>query len=197
MIEIARRDAINAGAANASFDVADAAASGLPTASFDGAVTRFSIHHVPVPGRLIREMARVVRPSGRIVVADHLADDDGEARAWSQELERLRDPSHWASMTADGLRTLGREADLELISEQRFGYELDFDEWLARGASDGSAQELVELALRSRPTGANSFGIERREATRILTLQIWIGVWRRSRGASVVATRGLQHPPDE
>ena len=41
------------------------------------------------------------------MVADHLADEDPRAFAWSQEIERLRDPSHWASLTRERLRALG------------------------------------------------------------------------------------------
>src|SRR5881409_3090590 len=50
--------------------VGDAAALDFADASFDGAVTRFSLHHVRVPGRVVAEMARVVRPGGAVVVAD-------------------------------------------------------------------------------------------------------------------------------
>ena len=34
------------------------------TTRFDGAITRFSLHHIPAPGRVLEEMARVVRPGG-------------------------------------------------------------------------------------------------------------------------------------
>jgi SAM-dependent methyltransferase len=180
MIELARRRAAAAGADNTSFELADATATGWPAAGFDAAVTRFSLHHVPVPVRLISEMARLVRPGGRIVVADHIADEDGEPRAWAQEVERLRDPSHWASLPVDRLRDVGRQSGLELIGERRLGYELDFADWLVRGTSDPRAHELVERALTERPSGTGAFGVERRGSGRVLTLQIWVGAWRRN-----------------
>jgi len=55
----------------------------------------------------------VVRPGGAVVLADHLLDEDPAAAAWSQELERLRDPSHWVSLPLERLRALG--ADEELV----------------------------------------------------------------------------------
>lgn len=177
MVDTARREAAGAGLANATFEVGDAAATGLPGASFDGAVTRFSLHHIPLPGRVLSELARVVAPGGTIAVLDHLADDDGEARAWAQEIERLRDPSHWASLTAAQLRALGAAAGLEPVHEQVFTFELDLDDWLARGSDDSAARELVRRALAERPGGTDCFGVT--PAGRVLALRMWLGVWRR------------------
>ena len=55
-------------------------------------------------------MARVVRPGGWVVVGDHLTDEDADAAAWHQEIERLRDPTHWASQTPARLRAMGEAA---------------------------------------------------------------------------------------
>jgi len=180
MIDTARREAAAAGIDNLTFEVADATATELPTASFDGAVTRFSIHHLPVPARLFGELARVVRPGGRIAVLDHLADEEVEARAWSQEIERLRDPSHWACLSADRLRALGQRAGLQLTHQQRFAFELDFDDWLQRGTGDPTAQGLAELALSDRPAATECFTVQGRDQGRVLRLQMWLGLWERT-----------------
>lgn len=177
MIETARREAQAAGLDNLTFDVADATNTEEPDASYDGAVTRFSMHHIPLPGRLFGELTRVIRPSGSIVVLDHLADDDPEARSWSQEIERLRDPSHWACLSQTRLRELGCPAGLTLSHEQRFSFELDFDDWLRRGTDDQDAQGLVELSLLERPLGSDCFSIRTQPDGRILRLQMWLGIW--------------------
>jgi ubiquinone/menaquinone biosynthesis C-methylase UbiE len=179
MVELGRREAEGAGLGNVDFQVADATATGLADASFDGAITRFSLHHIPLPGRLVTEMARLVRPGGRVVVLDHLADDDVESLAWVQEVERLRDPSHWASVSRAHLHHFGWAADLELVDERRFGFELDFDDWLRRGTDDPSAHALVERSLAARPEGTTCFQIRSTPDGRVLTLQMWLGVWRR------------------
>lgn len=179
MVDLARREAAGAGLTNVTFEVGDATATSLKDGSFDGALTRFSVHHIPVPARLLCELARVVRPGGTVAVLDHLADPDPESRAWAQEIERLRDPSHWASLSADGLRELGRKARLTLVHEQTFAFELDFDDWLQRGTDDEAARDLVELSIASRPAGTDYFCVERRPSGRILRLQMWLGVWRR------------------
>jgi ubiquinone/menaquinone biosynthesis C-methylase UbiE len=139
MVEKARAEAAAAGIDNVEFSVGDAAALQLKDASFDGAVNRFSFHHIPAPQRVLEEMARVVRPGGLVVVSDLLTDEDAEAQAWHQEIERLRDPSHWATPTAARLRAMGEAAGLELEEERLAPVELDYEDWLARGSGGEAA----------------------------------------------------------
>jgi len=179
MIDVARREAAHAGITNATFEVGDATATPLATASVDGAVARFTIHHLPVPSRLIDELARLVRPGGTIVLADHVADESADAFAWSQEVERLRDPSHWACLPATSLRTLVERAGLELEDERLFPFQLDFDDWLERGSGGPASRELIERALTERPGTAECFDVSERGGRRTLTLRMWLARARR------------------
>lgn len=179
MIDLARREAAAQGLGNLSFSVGDATALELAADSFDGAVTRFSLHHVPLPGRLVTELARVVRRGGEVVVADHVTDGDAEASGWHQEIERLRDPSHWACLTPARLRALGRQAGLTLEHEQVIPFALDFEEWLARGSGGPGADALIEQALAERPEGAESFRVVDVDGARRLELRYWLTRWRR------------------
>jgi SAM-dependent methyltransferase len=170
MIALARREA--AGLHNVRFAVGDATALELPDAGFDGAVTRFSLHHIPVPSRVVAELARVVRPGGRVVIADHMVDADADAAAWATEVERLRDPSHWAALPRHRLRGLGERAGLTLEEERIVPLALDYADWLARG---GGPPELVEAALRERPGGAECLRVD----DGVLHLRMWLGRFRR------------------
>jgi SAM-dependent methyltransferase len=170
MIAVARREA--AGRANVRFAVGDVTALEFPDGAFDGAVTRFSLHHIPVPGRVVAELARVVRPGGSVVVADHVLDDDADAAAWATEVERLRDPSHWAALPLRRLRALGERAGLALEEERLVPLALGYEDWLARG---GGPCALVERALAERPGGAECL----RVADGVLHLRLWLGRWRR------------------
>jgi ubiquinone/menaquinone biosynthesis C-methylase UbiE len=172
MIDVARREA--AGLDNVTFAVGDATGLGGLT-GFDGALARFALHHIPVPGRVVAELARAVSPGGAVVIADHLADEDADAALWAQELERLRDPSHWTSLTAARLRELGRQAQLELEAEEILPLNLDFEDWLERGSGGAQARALIERSLAERPHGTECF----RVTDGRLELRLWIGRWRR------------------
>ncbi|MGZ8260179.1 MAG: class I SAM-dependent methyltransferase, partial [Caldimonas sp.] len=69
MVEAAHRRAAEQGVGNAAFRRMDAESLDLSEASFDIALCALGLMYVPDPGRALREMARVLRPAGRIGVA--------------------------------------------------------------------------------------------------------------------------------
>ncbi|MGZ4250562.1 MAG: class I SAM-dependent methyltransferase [Solirubrobacteraceae bacterium] len=180
MVAVARREAATAGAANATFAVGDATALDLPTASFDGAIARYMLHHVPAPSRVFGELARVVRPGGHVVLADHVVDTEAEAEAaWSLEIERLRDPSRWACLPLDRLRALGEQAGLRLEHDELVPLVLDFDDWLERGSGGPGARAVIEHLLAERPRRPECFSVYERDGQRVLELRVWLSRWER------------------
>ena len=177
MIEKATAETEAAGLDNVGFGIGDATALGLGDDSFDGAITRFSLHHIPVPMRVLEEMARVVRPGGLVVVGDHLTDSDGEAAAWHQEIERLRDPTHWASPTPERLRAMGKAAGLLADSERVVPIELDYEEWLGRGSGGAAAAALIDRLLADGPR-TECFRVVEEGGSRRLHLRYWLSCWR-------------------
>jgi SAM-dependent methyltransferase len=178
MIEEAARRAGEEGIGNVSFALGDATALEFPDDSFDGAITRLSLHHIPAAGRVVAEMARVVRAGGWVLVSDIVGDEDGEAARWREEIERLRDPSHWACLTEERLRRAGAAAGLTLDEEKLVPIEIDFDDWLERGSGGRDVAALVAELLRQQPPGAESFSVREAEASRLLHQRYWLGRWR-------------------
>lgn len=164
---------------NVSFGLGDATELDLPDASFDGAITRLSLHHIPAPGRVVAEMARVVRPGGWVLVGDIVADQDGEAAAWREEIERLRDPSHWACRTPEHLRGMGVAAGLVVEHEELVPIEIDFDDWLARGSGGRAVAPFFDELLAQQPEGAESFRVSAGDMGRRLHQRYWLCRWRR------------------
>ncbi|HEX3733831.1 MAG TPA: methyltransferase domain-containing protein [Solirubrobacterales bacterium] len=179
MVEKAGAEAAAAGVGNIEFSLGDATALDFEDAGFDGAVNRFSLHHIPAPGRVLEEMARVVRPGGWVVVADHLTDADGDAAAWHEEIERLRDPSHWACLTRERLLAAGEGAGLVLDEEEVIPLDLDFEEWLGRGSGGPDAAVLIERLLADPPPSAESFRVTGEPGERRLLLRNSVTRWRR------------------
>jgi SAM-dependent methyltransferase len=179
MIEEAGRRAGEEGIENVGFTLGDATALDFADDSFDGAITRLSLHHIPAPGRVVAEMARVVRPGGWVAISDLAADEDGEAAAWREEIERLRDPSHWACRTPESLRGMGAAAGLVIEQEESMQVDIDFDDWLARGSGGQAAAALVGRLLDEQPGGAESFRVVEGEDGRRLRQHYWLARWRR------------------
>lgn len=178
MLDVGEREARNAGLNNVTCTLGDATSLPFDGASFDGAVTRFSLHHIPVPGRCVEEMARVVRPGGWVAIGDHVGSDQQDAAAWHQEIERLRDPSHWACLTPTRLRSLGERAGLRLQTERLIPFTMAFEEWLTRGTGGPGARGLIGRLLTDRPEGSDSFYVTYDGGT-TLQLRYWLSLWQR------------------
>jgi ubiquinone/menaquinone biosynthesis C-methylase UbiE len=94
MLDRARQLAAEKGIANVSWDRGDVGSLPYANGTFDIVVTRFSMHHFLDPNGVLREMVRVCRPGGRVLVVDMYASDDPAKAAEWNRLEKLRDPSH-------------------------------------------------------------------------------------------------------
>ena len=68
MIAVARKNLAEFG--NIEFHVADGLALALPDASLDAVFANMYLHHCPAPLAAIREMVRLLRPGGRLVITD-------------------------------------------------------------------------------------------------------------------------------
>jgi SAM-dependent methyltransferase len=178
MIDKARDDAAAAGVENVSFELGDATALDLPDDGLDGAITRFSLHHIPGPVRVLEEMRRVVKPGGYVVVSDFVTDDDGEAAAWQEEIERLRDPSHWALLTPARIEALGARVGLESDVHRVVPFEIDFEEWLGRGSGGPANAELIERLRAEAPPTAKSFIVTGEGSERRLHYRNSLHRWR-------------------
>ena len=160
MLAVASRLAVERGAANVTFTRAAAGALPFPDASFDVAISRFSVHHWPQPDRAFREMRRVVRPGGRLAVVDLLAPEDGPLDTFVNAVELLRDPSHARSLRASEWLALLGAAGFAARLERAWELEHDVDSWLAQTAPAGWRAEAVQALLRDAPPAARKhFGI--------------------------------------
>lgn len=69
MVDVARRRAEELGVGNAEFQIVDAQAMTFPDATFDGAICRWGYMLMPDPATAMRETCRVLKSSGRLVLA--------------------------------------------------------------------------------------------------------------------------------
>jgi len=117
--------------------------------TFDVVVCRNSLHHVSDPSGAIREMARVLRPGGRLVVEDMRAPDDESKRAYHETIECLRDVSHARTLTRGDLRSMAAAAGLADFEELPITLVIDFDEWVDRAYPPPDRREQARLMLEA------------------------------------------------
>ncbi len=89
---IARAHELAGATPSVEFSVADAEALPFGDATFTTVLCTTSFHHYPNPGSAVAEMARVLTPGGRIVIAD-MVSDRLIMRVFDQVLRRTQ-PSH-------------------------------------------------------------------------------------------------------
>ena len=111
--------------------------------SFDVVVTRFAIHHFDDPRIQLAEMRRVLRPGGRLAVADLVAHP--EAAATQNRLETLRDPSHARMLELDELAALVETHDVEVRDVVR-----PLEPWLVQTDPAPEAADEIRAALQSK-----------------------------------------------
>jgi SAM-dependent methyltransferase len=117
---------------------------------FDGAISRYVLHHVLDPSAFLGRQVELLRPGGVLVVCDHLTDPDPDRADHHERLERARDRSHTRSLTGGRMVDLFAAAGLSEIRLAEEAYDLDFDEWFDRG-SPCDSKENVRTALLDGP----------------------------------------------
>jgi ubiquinone/menaquinone biosynthesis C-methylase UbiE len=163
MLDEGRAAADAAGLRNLVFQRGDAAALPFLDGSFDLVVTRFAVHHFVDPAGPVAEMARCVRPGGRVVVADLIAADDPDVAARQNELERLRDPSHTTMLSAAELVALVRGAGLDDVRLEAREIVRPLAPWLAQTGASEEVRARVTAALRDEAAGGPPTGFSPRE----------------------------------
>lgn len=139
-----------------------AEAAPLASESFDGVALRLALHHVEAPARVLREVHRLLRPGGRLVVLDILTSTDPQVAARHNEIERARDPSHTAFRPGDELRSGIEAAGLRVTIDERWSSRRDFAEWAAI-IDEPARMAAVERSLRALLREGDSLGIGLRE----------------------------------
>jgi SAM-dependent methyltransferase len=112
--------------------------------SFSIVSTRFAFHHFLDPLAVLKEMRRVCRPGGRVVVADS-APAAKKADAFNR-MERLRDPSHVRALSPEELRGLFADAGLPTPRVQPDFLPGDVESLLARSfPREGDADRIRKI----------------------------------------------------
>ena len=120
----------------------------LRSASADLVASAQALHHIFDPAAVVKEMRRVARPAGRVLLVDQVATERFEEAALMTELELARDPSHAVSRPPSAFRIIARAAGLEILDEHVAESEQRLSTWMWAGEFPeervAAVRELIE-----------------------------------------------------
>lgn len=137
MLAETAKNAAQRGLANVTTKQGPAEKLPFPDSAFDVVTVRLASHHFADNAAALREMARVAKPGGEVVVVDNYGPEGDALDALFQHIEKTRDPSHvrgyrlsmWRKFFAGAALTIEREVT-DHYSESPHG--MDFDDWVRR-----------------------------------------------------------------
>jgi SAM-dependent methyltransferase len=133
---------------------ADAQALPFATSRFDLATSVLVLHYLEDPDRAVAELARVVRPGGRLILCDRICSADPVLRAAQIGVERLRNPLIQKILSSEDLDLLLGDAGFEITHAVEFRRTELLESWLAGTDPRRAAVVRAEIArLRGRDLG--------------------------------------------
>ncbi len=178
MLERARRYQAEQRLKNLAWQLGSSTDLPFPDSVFDCVITRFSFHHFLQPAAALREMKRVAKPNGVVLVCDVVPAP--ETQSSFNHWEILRDPSHTHALTEAEFELLGEQAGL--ILERRAYYHMDRDLEEILGGSfpkPGDAERIRALFDADIRAHADTLGVAaRRELGKVrITYPIAVFAW--------------------
>lgn len=154
MLDEARARIQAAGLANVVLQSGAAESIPFEPESFDGVVCRLAAHHFLSVPAFMAEAKRVLRPGGRLLIAD-TAEPGGapEVDAWHNRIEVLRDASHVRNYTPAEWRAFVMSAgfkvdELQVVVET---VPITLPDWLEKAGCRGEAAAEVRRAFVEAP----------------------------------------------
>jgi ubiquinone/menaquinone biosynthesis C-methylase UbiE len=151
MLDQARKTQAEQGVDNVTWQLGDMLSLPYPDQHFSIVVSRFAFHHLLDPVAALKEMRRVCKAGGRLVVAD-MAPAAAKAEALNA-MERLRDPSHVRGMPLQELRSLFLEAGLPAPGVDQYRLEGELEDLLQRSFPQEGDAERIRLIFTDSLAG--------------------------------------------
>lgn len=132
MLDVVAQAAVDKGFNN--IEVRQGYAESLPfeDASVDIVISRYSAHHWHDVGLALREVRRILKPGGKVVMMDTCSPGHPVLDIYLQTVEKLRDTSHVRSYSTGEWLQMFNDAGLNIGQLSTDKLTLEFSSWIAR-----------------------------------------------------------------
>lgn len=128
MIKIAKSKSM--GIANLNFDIMNALNLELETNSFDFALMRGSLHHLPQPVKAIEEAFRILKNKGQLHILDVLSYEDSAIDKFFNITNTMRQPANYRFYSKSKLHEFCKKAGFNRVKILEHVITMELDKWL-------------------------------------------------------------------
>jgi ubiquinone/menaquinone biosynthesis C-methylase UbiE len=166
MLTEVQRNAAAKGINNLTVKLGPAEALPFADGEFDIVSCRLTTHHFANLPQAVREMGRVLKVGGKLVISDTTVPLDAELDQQINEIEILRDPSHVRNYNSSEWRELvEQEAHMQVVDLEANYYDegdkLDFDNWTQRlHTTPANVTKLRQIFQQASPALQSALQIE-------------------------------------
>jgi ubiquinone/menaquinone biosynthesis C-methylase UbiE len=163
MLAEARKQQQQQGLTNVTWLEGAAEALPFPEASFSMVTCRVAPHHFDSVPQFLAEVARVLQPGGRLLLADtSVPDNEDELSRWQNHVEKLRDPSHVRNLTPQQWRQAIETAGLRVAAVEQAAPDgtMQLNDWLEKAGCVGDQARAVRQEFQTAsPQARQAFQI--------------------------------------
>jgi ubiquinone/menaquinone biosynthesis C-methylase UbiE len=129
---------------NAAFVCGDSDQLPFRDASFDLVTCQCAFHHMPKPELALKEMIRVTKPEGRLMLIDTLAPESDSKFELHNRIEKLRDPSHTVTLRLTTFLQMFDDEALEVTRQALRRRSRSFNQWMLRAGLEPHRKRYQE-----------------------------------------------------
>lgn len=157
MISIGKNTAEKENLDNMTFVLGDSRELPFLDDSFDIVFSRLAFHHFPDIEQPFKEMKRVLKPGGKLIIIDMEATNE-QLRQVEDEIEILRDPSHVKNISKDEFLDLYEKNGLNVELCEATKIPVILDNWLEHTKTPEDIQKTIIAKMQEDIKGGTKTG---------------------------------------